>query len=87
MFKIFFLRYRDFGVDLFYHVFIRLANYFAPQYSSSVYITAKTFFRLAPFRGGGGVVVKGRDKINKILVFIWNSNHGNRSNVTILFTN
>lgn len=54
MFKIFFLRYRDFGVDLFYHVFIRLANYFAPQYSSSVYITAKTFFRLAPFRGGGG---------------------------------
>ena len=54
MFKIFFLRYRDFGVDLFYHVFIRLANYFAPQYSSSVYITAKTFFRLALFRGGGG---------------------------------
>lgn len=51
--KFFFLRYRDFGVDLFYHVFIRLANYFAPQYSSSVYITAKTFFRLAPFRGGG----------------------------------
>ena len=86
MFKIFFLRYRDFGVDLFYHVFIRLANYFAPQYSSSVYITAKTFFRLAPFRGGGGVVVKGRDKIHRILVFIWNSHHGNRSNVTILFT-
>ena len=86
MFKIFFLRYRDFGVDLFYHVFIRLANYFAPQYSSSVYITAKTFFRLALFRGGGGVV-KGRDKIHRILVFVWNSNHGNRSNVTILFTN
>ena len=86
MFKIFFLRYRDFGVDLFYHVFIRLANYFAPQYSSSVYITAKTFFRLALFRGGGGGV-KGRDKIHRILVFVWNSNHGNRSNVTIVFTN
>ena len=31
------------------------------------------------------VVVKARDKIHRILAFIWNSNHRNRSNVTILY--